>query len=198
MQSSPNRSTTKTPSPPKRESAYNHVPLLAKKSNQLSPNKMSNRLLQLAEVRRKSESIEVPKPRKNITIEDFRERTRAMWLKISSIINENPCVGRNLDFLDLKDLILEYSKITPVQVCGVVKDAIEKGYYLDEKDFLINPSPNQPYAYSHPVPKPSAPPADESYYQKLVSAPQLNFPNSPKVGGTKRRNLRKQRKTRRN
>jgi hypothetical protein len=199
MQSSPNRSglPSKTPSPAKRNSPYNHIPLSAHKPNQLSANKMSNRLLQLAEVRKKSELIEVPKPHKQITIEELTQKKTEMWKKISFITRENRCVGKNQDFIELRDLIVEYSKITPAQTCSAVKDAMAKGYYLNEEDHLINPAPEQEYTYGHPAPKASAPPANEAYYEKLATAPPLNFPNSPRVGGTKRRKLRKQRKTRR-
>ena len=196
MQASPNRTglPSKTPSPPKRNSPYNHVALAAQKTNQLSANKMSNRLLQLAEVRKKSELIEVPKPHKQISIEELTHKKTEMWKKISFITRENRCVGKNQDFVDLRELIIEYSKITPAQTCSAVKDAIAKGYYLNEEDHLINPTPEQEYTYGHPAPKASAPPADEAYYEKLATAPT---PNSPTVGGTKRRKLRKHRKTRR-
>jgi hypothetical protein len=166
---------------PKRDSPFNHVPLSAKKPNQLSANKMGNRLLQLAEVRKKSALIEVPKPHKAFTIDELVEKKTAMWKQISFIMRENRCVGKNEDFVALLNLIVEYSKITPVQVCSAVKDAVEKGYYLSNDDVLVNPNEE---SYSNPAPEPSAPPSN-------------NNSNSPRLGGTRGKKMRKQRKTRR-
>ena len=107
---------------------------------------------------------------------------------------------------------MEFSKITQVQVCSAVKDAIDKGYYLSEGDVLIDPTPPQPSAPPsyYPPPQPSAPPANESYYTGATAPPPSynsyyattkpsannNDARAPR-GGTKRKN-RSGRKTRAN
>jgi len=224
---SPNRSglpPSKTPSPTKRNSPFNHLPLSVTKRNQLSPNKMANRLLQLSEVRRKSEMIEVPKAINKITYEEYFAKKKAFWDQIRFINEENSCLSKNEDYIALRNLLLDFSKITPVQVCSAVKDATDKGYYLGESDFLINPTPEpQAFVYSGPpayynngAPQPSAPPANATYYTGATAPPPppyynarynaLTKPSAPPAnnhdptvprGGSKRKN-RKGRKTRRN
>lgn len=197
---SPNRSglpPSKTPSP-KRNSVFNHISLSVKQTNQISSNKMANRLLQLAEVRKKSEMIEVPKAKKSITLDEYFEKKLAFWNQIRFINEENRCVSKNEDFIALRNLLMEFSKITPVQVCSAVKDAVDKGYYLGPGDSLIDPTPPEPSAPPayYPPPQPSAPPANASYYTR-GTAPPPNNGTRPLRGGTKRKN-RSGRKTRRN
>ena len=243
MQASPNRSglppkpPSKTPSPVKQNSPYNHVPLSVKQTSPLSSNKMANRLLQLAEVRKKSEMVEVPKAHTKITLDEYFEKKSAFWNQIRFINEENRCVSKNEDYITLRNLLLEFSKITPVQVCSAVKDAIDKGYYLGEDDVLINPTPPEPSTpgnyrykgatappayYNNSAPRPSAPPANASYYTGATAPPPPYYmpqPSAPPAnanyykgatapppvnnqeprelrGGTKRKN-RKGRKTRR-
>ena len=169
---SPGLPPSKTPSP-KRNSAFNHIPLSVKKTDEISSNKMANRLLQLAEVRKKSEMVEVPKAHKKITLDEYFEKKLAFWNQIRFINEENRCVSKNEDFIALRNLLMEFSKITPVQVCSAVKDAIDKGYYLSEGDVLIDPIPPQPSAPPsyYPPPQPSAPPANESYYTGATAPP---------------------------
>lgn len=208
---SPGLPPSKTPSP-KRNSAFNHIPLSVKKTDEISSNKMANRLLQLAEVRKKSEMVEVPKAHKKITLDEYFEKKLAFWNQIRFINEENRCVSKNEDFIALRNLLMEFSKITPVQVCSAVKDAIDKGYYLSEGDVLIDPTPPQPSAPPsyYPPPQPSAPPANESYYTGATAPPPSynsyyattkpsannNDARAPR-GGTKRKN-RSGRKTRAN
>ena len=212
MQASPNRkdlpprSPSKTPSPnrsglppsktpsPKRNSAYNHLPLSFKQTEPLSSNKMANRLLQLAEVRKKSEMNEVPKAHTKISLDEYIAKKKAVWDQVRIINDENRCVSKHEDFITLRNLLLEFSKITPVQICSAVKGAIDSGYYVNENDHLIYPEPEysgpapyynngapQPsapgnYRYSgatapppyYSPPQPSAPPANASYYTGLT------------------------------
>lgn len=232
MQASPNRSglppraPSKTPSPnrsglppsktpsPKRNSAFNHIALSVKKTDEISSNKMANRLLQLAEVRKKSEMIEVPKAHTKITLDEYFKKKAAFWNQIRFINDENRCVSKNEDFIALRNLLMEYSKITPVQICSAVKDAIDKGFYLSDGDVLIEPTAPPPY---YAPPQPSAPPANASYYKgatappppyynegkdayamtKPSAPPANNHDPRPPRGGTKRKN-RSGRKTRAN
>lgn len=221
MQATPNRTglpprlPSKTPSPIKQNSPFNHVPLSVKQTNPLSSNKMANRLLQLAEVRKKSEMMEVPKPKKIISLQEYTAKKAAVWEKIRFINEQSPCVSDNKDFIEMRNLLLEFSKITPVQICSAVRGAIDEGYYVDENDYLIDPTPEPTTPeyvgssayYNNGAPKPSAPPsylrepsappANASYYTGPSAPPANNYYSRTQRGGTKRKN-RKGRKTRRN